>query len=205
MDVSRYARFLRPGHAVTRDRHRTAQEKRDAVRPRSALRSFSIAVICTLPAPLGGFSLARAAGLFRSSQRLHERGLVEHASARDRHGPALRRRRLYPARRVVMVAVETIESRPRPAALAVSPDAGALRVRPTHAGIVTPPAMTKIRRFPRGIPNTMRGNRSRKAKSGPNKNPIARLAWGTGGPEFESRRPDMKKWLEKLMFWRKPK
>jgi transposase InsO family protein len=31
MDVSRYARFLRPGHAVTRDRHRTAQEKRDAV------------------------------------------------------------------------------------------------------------------------------------------------------------------------------
>jgi transposase InsO family protein len=27
----RYARFLRPGHAVTRDRHRTAQEKRDAV------------------------------------------------------------------------------------------------------------------------------------------------------------------------------
>jgi transposase InsO family protein/transposase-like protein len=31
MDVSRYARFLRPGHAVTWDRHRTAQEKRDAV------------------------------------------------------------------------------------------------------------------------------------------------------------------------------
>src|SRR5262245_29896185 len=31
MDVSRYARFLRPGHAVTGDRHRTAQEKRDAV------------------------------------------------------------------------------------------------------------------------------------------------------------------------------
>jgi len=31
MDVSRYARFLRPGHAVTRDRHRTSQEKRDAV------------------------------------------------------------------------------------------------------------------------------------------------------------------------------
>jgi transposase InsO family protein len=31
MDTSRYARFLRPGHAVTRDRHRTAQEKRDAV------------------------------------------------------------------------------------------------------------------------------------------------------------------------------
>jgi transposase InsO family protein len=31
MDVSRYARFLRPGHAVTRDRHRTAEEKRAAV------------------------------------------------------------------------------------------------------------------------------------------------------------------------------
>ena len=31
MDVSRYARFLRPGHAVTRNRHRTGQEKRDAV------------------------------------------------------------------------------------------------------------------------------------------------------------------------------
>ncbi len=31
MDTSRYARFLRPGHRVTRDRHRTAQEKRDAV------------------------------------------------------------------------------------------------------------------------------------------------------------------------------
>src|SRR6266540_3086487 len=31
MDVSRYARFLRPGHAVTRDRHRTADEKRAAV------------------------------------------------------------------------------------------------------------------------------------------------------------------------------
>jgi transposase InsO family protein len=31
MDVSRYARFLRPGHAVTRDRHRTAAEKRAAV------------------------------------------------------------------------------------------------------------------------------------------------------------------------------
>jgi transposase InsO family protein len=31
MDVSRYARFLRPGHAVTFDRHRTAQEKRDGV------------------------------------------------------------------------------------------------------------------------------------------------------------------------------
>jgi len=31
MDVSRYARFLRPGHAATGDRHRTAQEKRDAV------------------------------------------------------------------------------------------------------------------------------------------------------------------------------
>jgi transposase InsO family protein len=31
MDVSHYARFLRPGHAVTRDRHRTAKEKRDAV------------------------------------------------------------------------------------------------------------------------------------------------------------------------------
>jgi transposase InsO family protein len=30
MDVS-YARFLRPGHAVTRDRHRTAAEKRAAV------------------------------------------------------------------------------------------------------------------------------------------------------------------------------
>jgi transposase InsO family protein len=31
MDVSRYARFLRPGHAVTGDRHRSGQEKRDAV------------------------------------------------------------------------------------------------------------------------------------------------------------------------------
>src|SRR4051812_6317053 len=31
MDVSRYARFLRPGHAVTGDRHRTANEKRAAV------------------------------------------------------------------------------------------------------------------------------------------------------------------------------
>jgi transposase InsO family protein len=31
MDVSRYARFLRPGHAVTHDRHRTADEKRAAV------------------------------------------------------------------------------------------------------------------------------------------------------------------------------
>jgi len=31
MDVSRYARFLRPGHAVTRDRHRTGEEKRAAV------------------------------------------------------------------------------------------------------------------------------------------------------------------------------
>jgi transposase InsO family protein len=31
MDTSRYARFLRPGHVVTHDRHRTAQEKRDAV------------------------------------------------------------------------------------------------------------------------------------------------------------------------------
>jgi transposase InsO family protein len=31
MDTSRYARFLRPGHAVTRDRHRTADEKRAAV------------------------------------------------------------------------------------------------------------------------------------------------------------------------------
>jgi transposase InsO family protein len=31
MDVSRYARFLRPGHAVTRDRHRTSAEKRAAV------------------------------------------------------------------------------------------------------------------------------------------------------------------------------
>ncbi len=31
MDTSRYARFLRPGHAVTRDRHRSAQEKRDGV------------------------------------------------------------------------------------------------------------------------------------------------------------------------------
>ncbi len=30
MDVSRYARFL-PGHAVTRDRHRTGEEKRAAV------------------------------------------------------------------------------------------------------------------------------------------------------------------------------
>jgi transposase InsO family protein len=31
MDVSRYARFLRPGHAMTRDRHRTAEEKRIGV------------------------------------------------------------------------------------------------------------------------------------------------------------------------------
>ena len=31
MDTSRYARFLRPGHAVTGDRHRTADEKRAAV------------------------------------------------------------------------------------------------------------------------------------------------------------------------------
>jgi transposase InsO family protein len=31
MDTSRYARFLRPGHAVTHDRHSTAQDKRDAV------------------------------------------------------------------------------------------------------------------------------------------------------------------------------
>jgi transposase InsO family protein len=31
MDVSRYARFERPGHALTRDRHRTADEKRAAV------------------------------------------------------------------------------------------------------------------------------------------------------------------------------
>jgi transposase InsO family protein len=31
MDVSRYARFERPGHAVTRDRQRTADEKRAAV------------------------------------------------------------------------------------------------------------------------------------------------------------------------------
>jgi transposase InsO family protein len=31
MDVSRYARFLRPGHAVTHDRHRTADEKRAAL------------------------------------------------------------------------------------------------------------------------------------------------------------------------------
>lgn len=31
MDTSRYARFLPPGHAVTGDRRRTAQEKRDAV------------------------------------------------------------------------------------------------------------------------------------------------------------------------------
>ena len=31
MDVSHYARFLRPGHAVTHDRHRTSEEKRAAV------------------------------------------------------------------------------------------------------------------------------------------------------------------------------
>jgi transposase InsO family protein len=31
MDVSRYARFLRPGHAVTHDRHRTSAEKRAGV------------------------------------------------------------------------------------------------------------------------------------------------------------------------------
>jgi transposase InsO family protein len=31
MDTSRYARFLRPGHAVTGDRRRTAEEKRAAV------------------------------------------------------------------------------------------------------------------------------------------------------------------------------
>jgi transposase InsO family protein len=31
MDVSRYGRFQRPGHAVTRDRHRTAAEKRAGV------------------------------------------------------------------------------------------------------------------------------------------------------------------------------
>src|SRR3954469_4075965 len=31
MDVSRYARFLRPGHAVTNDRSRTAAEKRAGV------------------------------------------------------------------------------------------------------------------------------------------------------------------------------
>jgi transposase InsO family protein len=31
MDTSRYARFLRPGHAVTGDRHRTSEEKRAAV------------------------------------------------------------------------------------------------------------------------------------------------------------------------------
>jgi len=31
MDVSHYARFLRPGHAVTHDRHRTGEEKRAAV------------------------------------------------------------------------------------------------------------------------------------------------------------------------------
>ena len=31
MDVSHYARFLRPGHAVTGDRHRTSDEKRAAV------------------------------------------------------------------------------------------------------------------------------------------------------------------------------
>jgi hypothetical protein len=31
MDVSHYARFLRPGHAVTHDRHRTGKEKRAAV------------------------------------------------------------------------------------------------------------------------------------------------------------------------------
>ena len=31
MDVSRYARFERPGHAVTNDRHRTSDEKRAAV------------------------------------------------------------------------------------------------------------------------------------------------------------------------------
>ena len=31
MDVSRYARFQRPGHAVTRDRHRTSEQKRAAV------------------------------------------------------------------------------------------------------------------------------------------------------------------------------
>jgi transposase InsO family protein len=31
MDTSRYARFLRPGHAVTGDRHRTGEKKRAAV------------------------------------------------------------------------------------------------------------------------------------------------------------------------------
>jgi transposase InsO family protein len=31
MDVSHYARFLRPGHALTGDRHRTGEEKRAAV------------------------------------------------------------------------------------------------------------------------------------------------------------------------------
>jgi transposase InsO family protein len=31
MDTSRYARFLRPGHAVTNDRHKTGAQKRDAV------------------------------------------------------------------------------------------------------------------------------------------------------------------------------
>jgi len=31
MDTSRYARFLRPGHALTRDRHKTAADKRAAV------------------------------------------------------------------------------------------------------------------------------------------------------------------------------